>query len=384
MSETTNNLDVAIMMGSKSDLDTMQPAAKVLEQLGLAVEVRVLSAHRTPEETAAFVKDAGRRGRQGVHLRRGRRGAPGGRGRGAHHAAGHRRPVVCGQPGRSRFAAVDGADAAGHAGRDGRDRRRGERRPAGGADHRASPTRRWRNASRPSGPPAARRCSTATPRSAASPGPEGGRAATTRQCDGTRLRRRDRLRGRGASARRGRRLSDRDVLRPGRRRAGRARAGAPARSSRAGTARRSRCWSTGRRCSTACARPCRRSRAALMRRHWPGALTIALPARPNLPSALVDAGCVAVRQSSHPTAQALVSRLGRPLTTTSANLAGGPPATTAEAVEEIFEGRCRVVHGGATAGGAPSTLVRVRGSKIEILRRGAIEIDPDPSTRDKG
>ena len=55
-------LDVAIMMGSKSDLETMRPAAKVLESLGLVVEMRVLSAHRTPEETAAFVKDAGRRG----------------------------------------------------------------------------------------------------------------------------------------------------------------------------------------------------------------------------------------------------------------------------------------------------------------------------------
>src|SRR3982751_1186396 len=92
--------------------------------------------------------------------------------------------------------------------------------------------------------------------------------------------------------------------------------------------------------------------ATLMQRHWPGALTIALPARRNLPAALVDAGCVAVRQSSHPTAQALVSRLGRPLTTTSANRAGEPPATTDEAVEEIFGGRCRVVHGGAPAGGA--------------------------------
>ena len=78
-------IDVAIMMGSKSDLETMRPAAKVLEALGLAVEVRVLSAHRTPEEAAAFVKDAGTARRQGVHLRRGRRGAPGGRGRGAHH-----------------------------------------------------------------------------------------------------------------------------------------------------------------------------------------------------------------------------------------------------------------------------------------------------------
>jgi len=62
MSEAQKPIDVAIMMGSKSDLETMRPAAKVLEGLGLAVEIRVLSAHRTPEEAAAFVKDAGRRG----------------------------------------------------------------------------------------------------------------------------------------------------------------------------------------------------------------------------------------------------------------------------------------------------------------------------------
>jgi L-threonylcarbamoyladenylate synthase len=124
--------------------------------------------------------------------------------------------------------------------------------------------------------------------------------------------------------------------------------------------------------------------AALMRRYWPGALTIALPAQSGLPSALVEDGFIAVRQSSHPTAQALVAGLGRPLTTTSANRAGEPPATTDEAVEEIFAGRCRILHGGATAGGAPSTLVRVRGSKLEILRRGAIEIDPDALARDKG
>jgi 5-(carboxyamino)imidazole ribonucleotide mutase len=57
-----DRLDVAVMMGSKSDLPTMRPAADVLEKLGLTVEVRVLSAHRTPEEAAAFVKEAVRRG----------------------------------------------------------------------------------------------------------------------------------------------------------------------------------------------------------------------------------------------------------------------------------------------------------------------------------
>lgn len=50
--------DVAIMMGSKSDLETMKPAAEILKKLGLTVAVRVLSAHRTPEQAAAFVREA--------------------------------------------------------------------------------------------------------------------------------------------------------------------------------------------------------------------------------------------------------------------------------------------------------------------------------------
>jgi len=118
--------------------------------------------------------------------------------------------------------------------------------------------------------------------------------------------------------------------------------------------------------------------SALMLRYWPGALTIALPAKRGLPAPLVSDGCVAVRRSSHPTAQALVARFGRPLTATSANLSGQPATTTAEAVEEAFEGRCRVLHGGATAGGAPSTLVRVLGNdRVEILRRGAVELSTE-------
>jgi L-threonylcarbamoyladenylate synthase len=116
---------------------------------------------------------------------------------------------------------------------------------------------------------------------------------------------------------------------------------------------------------------------ALIERYWPGALTLALPARRGLPAALLSEGCVAVRESSHPTARELVASFGAPITATSANLAGAPPATTPEAVDEVFEGRCRVLHGGATLGGAPSTLVRVRGNRIEILRQGAVEIAPE-------
>ncbi len=49
---------VAVVMGSDSDLATMLPAVKVLEEFGLSVEVRVLSAHRTPLEMVAFAKEA--------------------------------------------------------------------------------------------------------------------------------------------------------------------------------------------------------------------------------------------------------------------------------------------------------------------------------------
>ena len=49
-------------MGSKSDLDIMSEAAKMLDELGVASEIRVLSAHRTPDETSTYVKSAADRG----------------------------------------------------------------------------------------------------------------------------------------------------------------------------------------------------------------------------------------------------------------------------------------------------------------------------------
>jgi L-threonylcarbamoyladenylate synthase len=115
----------------------------------------------------------------------------------------------------------------------------------------------------------------------------------------------------------------------------------------------------------------------LMQRYWPGPLTIAVPARRGVPAPLVSDGCVAIRDSPHPTARALLEVFGGPITATSANPAGVAPPSTPEGVEDLFEGRCRVLHAGTTPGGAPSTLVRVRGSRIEILRQGALEIIVD-------
>ncbi len=53
---------VGIIMGSDSDLDVMGQAAKALDEFGVANEVRVVSAHRTPDEMAKYAKEAQERG----------------------------------------------------------------------------------------------------------------------------------------------------------------------------------------------------------------------------------------------------------------------------------------------------------------------------------
>ena len=49
---------VAVLMGSDSDLETMQAGVDVLEDLGIECEVRIMSAHRTPADVTRFVKGA--------------------------------------------------------------------------------------------------------------------------------------------------------------------------------------------------------------------------------------------------------------------------------------------------------------------------------------
>jgi len=53
---------VEIVMGSESDLQTMQECGKILEQFGLSYRYNIISAHRTPDEAALFSKSAAGRG----------------------------------------------------------------------------------------------------------------------------------------------------------------------------------------------------------------------------------------------------------------------------------------------------------------------------------
>lgn len=53
---------IAVIMGSKSDFDVVKPAVNVIKSFGVDVEVRVISAHRTPEEAHEFSLSAKERG----------------------------------------------------------------------------------------------------------------------------------------------------------------------------------------------------------------------------------------------------------------------------------------------------------------------------------
>jgi 5-(carboxyamino)imidazole ribonucleotide mutase len=57
---------VGVVMGSRSDWDTMQHAAAMLDSLAIAHEVRVVSAHRTPELLFDYAKTARERGLQAI------------------------------------------------------------------------------------------------------------------------------------------------------------------------------------------------------------------------------------------------------------------------------------------------------------------------------
>lgn len=57
-----SNIQVGIIMGSKSDLNIMQDAADILKELGVNFEMTVVSAHRTPERMFDYAKSAASRG----------------------------------------------------------------------------------------------------------------------------------------------------------------------------------------------------------------------------------------------------------------------------------------------------------------------------------
>ena len=115
---------------------------------------------------------------------------------------------------------------------------------------------------------------------------------------------------------------------------------------------------------------------SLIKRFWPGPLTLLFPAKAGLPWPLCgDTKKIGIRISSHPWAQALVKALGDPMTATSANLSGYPSTYTAEGVADQLRSPVPdyILNSGPTPGGAPSTILDISTVPPHIVREGAIK-----------
>lgn len=112
----------------------------------------------------------------------------------------------------------------------------------------------------------------------------------------------------------------------------------------------------------------------LMRRFWPGPLTILFPASKEFPKELItNTGKVGIRISSNPIASAIVREFGRPITTTSANRSGYPPALNVRHVKKYFGDRIPcIVDGGECEPSRGSTVVDVSSETMRIIRDGAV------------
>jgi len=119
--------------------------------------------------------------------------------------------------------------------------------------------------------------------------------------------------------------------------------------------------------------------AALMKRHWPGPLSILFPASTLVPPRVRgETGRIALRVPATPLARALLDAVGGPLMASSANVSGQPAARTAGEIVRIFGNQIDVVldSGPTPADLRPSTLVDVTAGRADVLRAGAIDLGP--------
>ena len=108
--------------------------------------------------------------------------------------------------------------------------------------------------------------------------------------------------------------------------------------------------------------------ADLMARFWPGPLTLVLPARVQS-----EGSTIAVRAPNHDVALALLTSLGEPMASSSANPAGESPPVDADQVIAALGGELDLVlDAGPCAIGQPSTILDLSGATPRILRQGAI------------
>lgn len=112
----------------------------------------------------------------------------------------------------------------------------------------------------------------------------------------------------------------------------------------------------------------------LMKRYWPGPLTIVFEAADNISDLLTaGTGKVAVRVPGESVALHLAREAGFFITATSANISTKPPADNPDAVLSYFgDSIDLIIDGGITPGGKPSTIVDATVNPIRVLREGSV------------
>lgn len=116
--------------------------------------------------------------------------------------------------------------------------------------------------------------------------------------------------------------------------------------------------------------------------YWPGALSILLPLRPdldaNIHAAIAEAvkgNIVSIRVSPNPVASAIATLVGHPIIATSANKSGAGSGFSAEEIARQFTKGAQpdmLVDGGTLPQSAMSTIVRIAGHAVHIVRSGAV------------
>lgn len=112
----------------------------------------------------------------------------------------------------------------------------------------------------------------------------------------------------------------------------------------------------------------------IMKKFWPGPLTICFTASANIPKDLVsNTGKIGVRISSHPVATGIVKVFGRPITTTSANLTDFPPSLCVKHIVKYFGEKVPcIVDSGECEPSRGSTVIDLADDSMRVIRDGAI------------
>jgi len=110
---------------------------------------------------------------------------------------------------------------------------------------------------------------------------------------------------------------------------------------------------------------------------WPGPLTLVFPANSSLPSLLTgETGTLGIRISSNRLATEICHVLQGPITATSANISGMPPARTAEEIADSIGSRIDlVIDGGTSRGDLGSAIVAEKDGELVELRAGPYDFN---------